>query len=326
MKRMGVVVACVVAIVGILAAPALSQGLDSGILTNCVRGLAEMQEGYYFSLGARKYINSFTSYQFPHPDTPVLDPLSRLEWPWEQTYGVARFGVSLGAVQVNIEGASTWIPFSGLKAQDSDWTDAGNPNQKTIFSEGKAKPRGWTLDVNFASSVPGVSNLQGVLGYRAQQFRFTYTDVWHRELYNPPPRFLPGAGIEFSEYYKHYYAGVVLSGALDLAALPNVSWLDTSWLDRLPAQQIFFSVQADVAYVLANNIDYHILRTPAPRFTQERTVGSSWHINLGIQIPVRDSVFLGIEGDMMRIRTRGSHNLTQPFAAQRIAPPVRSDS
>lgn len=35
----------------------------------------------YLSLGLRKYVNSFTSYEFLDPDLKFVEPLSKLEWP-----------------------------------------------------------------------------------------------------------------------------------------------------------------------------------------------------------------------------------------------------
>lgn len=62
-------------------------------------------------LGVRRYINSFTSYQFPDPQQPGLDPLSRLEWPWEQTFGTVELAVRKRYVRVKLDGAATWSVF-----------------------------------------------------------------------------------------------------------------------------------------------------------------------------------------------------------------------
>ena len=58
------------------------------------------RQGYYGSIGVRKYFNSFTSYQFPDPEQPVLNPLSRLEWPWEQLFGVVPDGRSCREIAI----------------------------------------------------------------------------------------------------------------------------------------------------------------------------------------------------------------------------------
>jgi hypothetical protein len=36
-----------------------------------------------------------------------IDPISRLEWPWEQTFDVVKLGHNYPGVQVNFEGAAT---------------------------------------------------------------------------------------------------------------------------------------------------------------------------------------------------------------------------
>ena len=44
------------------------------------------RNGLHYSLGIQKFINSFTSYQFPNPFPPEQDPLSRLEFPLDQWF------------------------------------------------------------------------------------------------------------------------------------------------------------------------------------------------------------------------------------------------
>jgi hypothetical protein len=80
------------------------------------------------------------------------------------------------AVEVNFEGASTLFTNSGLKEQDSDWFDRNNPGQKIVFSEVQDFPRRWTFDTSVGYTMPCFPIVQWVLGYRAQQFRFTNTD------------------------------------------------------------------------------------------------------------------------------------------------------
>jgi hypothetical protein len=93
-------------------------------------------EGNYLKLGLRKYINSFTSKQFPSDPSSSdrFDPESRLEFPWQQTLGVIKLSRVFYGMEVNFEGASTLFVSSEPMIQDSDWTDPTNPSQKTIFS------------------------------------------------------------------------------------------------------------------------------------------------------------------------------------------------
>jgi len=264
-------------------------------------------------VGIRKYINSFTSYEFPNPVRPALDPTSRLEWPWEQIYGTVRIGWAAPGFGVHFEYAATLDARSNLKAQDSDWQDQDNPGQKTTFSEAKANPRGWTFDASVHFALPfiqGAPRIRGVGGYRAQQFRFSDSDslsstIWDSDAdaYLPQAifEFDPQTAIEFSQYYKHWYAGLIL----------ETSWgptLMTLFGDAL----INLRLQADWGFVKANNEDYHILRDPAPRFTRERTTGASWHVGLAASLVLNRRVTLEAEADFMRIRTHGDHTLDDP--------------
>ncbi len=267
------------------------------------------RQGFYGSIGVRKYFNSFTSYQFPDPDQPALDPLSRLEWPWEQLFWVVRAGAAVGRFQVNLEGAATLSVFSKLKAQDSDWLDVNNPDQKSVFSDAKAKPRSWTFDASLSAPLTENAFLRGLVGYRVQRFRFTYTDMLQGEIFDPnrgyfPPEFVFESGpvIDFTQHYRHFYLGGIVFAALDLGAIsPGLAW-----------GEVLTRFQADFGFVRADNEDFHILRTPGPRITTESSKGTSWHLNLGLEWRVSDRFGLTLEGDFMRIYTRGRHLLTEP--------------
>lgn len=257
------------------------------------------QEGIHVTLGLRKYINSFSSNQFPDPPWGGIgsDPLSRLEWPWEQIFDVIKLRYTYRGIQVNIEGAATLFTHSRLKSQDSDWFDPNNPGQKIVFSDAQDFPRCWTFDTGIGYTIPAFPSLQCLMGYRAQQFCFTATNGMQRSLwakYDWGP--LPGAGTEFSQYYKIYYFGGALS-----------SWLPYN---------LFVRVSGDVGYVTANNTDYHVRRTPAPRFDYDTTRGISWHANLATEYRFKDFASLGLAGDFMRITTTGGHHLKDPVTDQ----------
>jgi hypothetical protein len=265
--------------------------------------------GFQAALGLRQYVNSFTSYQFPSPGT-ALNPISRLEWPWEQLFGVVKFVRAYQTFEVNFEASSTLSVLSRLRAQDSDWENEQSPHQKTTFSSGQAKPRGWTFDAS--TTIPlGFCSLKGVTGFRAQQFNFTDTDGAQWSIWDDQegyvPRFgaaLPGAGIEFSQAYKHWYGGGVLSGDFDLSSYSR--YLPSGMQVRL---------QGDFGYVRGNNHDQHLRRTdalgrPQDRHTYETTVGHSWHVNLISSFRVSDRILLDVEADLIAVRTKGSHHWT----------------
>ena len=110
-----------------------------------------------------------------------------------------------------MEWSGTLSVLSNSKAQDSDWQDPNNPNQKTTFAEAEATPRCWIVDLSCNMQVPGLTFLKGVAGYRTSQFKFTNTDGYQYSIYDEETKtyvyssvFLPGPNIEFSQYYKQF--------------------------------------------------------------------------------------------------------------------------
>jgi len=252
------------------------------------------QPSFVMQVGARKYFNSFTSWEFPNV-IPPLDPLSRLEWPWDQTFFVARTGMSYTNLALILELSGTLSMLSNPKAQDSDWTFPDNPNQKTIFSEGDAKPYCWIFDVGITAPLSRSSNLKGVAGYRISKFKFTYTDITQRSL---DPRydrgFMPGPAIEFVQYYQHWYAGGVFDGAVDLRNIARGV--------RLPV--LLLRLQLDGAYVTGKNYDDHVARS-VPTTSEVRSNGVGWHVNVSTGIQ-RGSLKFDVEADLRKIYTKGS--------------------
>ncbi len=101
-----------------------------------------------YSIGVKKFFNSFTSYQFPNPFPPNQDPLSRLEFPIDQWFFggdyeyLSRFWSARFESWVNINKESR------SRMQDSDWDHEDLPFQKTIFSESNCRLNsGWLLDL-----------------------------------------------------------------------------------------------------------------------------------------------------------------------------------
>lgn len=265
-----------------------------------------VERGYYLALGLRKYINSFSSYQFPNypPSKGPQDPVSRLEHPWDQVWGLARLAADLRTVAVNVEVAYSLSSYTPLKIQDSDWSDKNNPGQKTTFSQSEDRPSGWTLDISASAPLPPLPILRGVIGFRAQQFKFdAYDDlqgnIWDdkNSSYVYPTTWTQGHGLsgELIQYYNHYYAGGVAQGLMPLGVFS----------ERLASTSLLAKLQGDCAYVTAKNADYHYFRKGDGTF--DDTTGWSWHVNLAIGISVRGRLRLDLEGDFIRIRTEGTH-------------------
>jgi len=303
------VVAFIPAVVGAQSFPVgglPSFGLPSsnGFNSGGFYGFGDAQgQGYFGSIGVRKYINSFTSEQWPNPFYPYVDPESRLEWPWEQVVGVIKVGYATPAWDIRFVYASTLLLASSLKAQDSDWTDLNNPNQKTTFSDAEAKPLIWTFDASLAPVLTPF--LKGVVGLRIQQLRFTYTDMLQRSLLPGLNRYFPGAVFDFSQYYYQYYGGGILTVALDLGTLYGP-------LFRAP---LVFRLQGDCGYVTGNNEDIHFIGAggqPPPRIWNDSTTGYSWHVNATIALPITSTVAVGVEGDILRVWTGGTQHFSNP--------------
>lgn len=284
--------------------PAQGQGLAGGFPPG-TSALLKARHGLFVSVGVRKYINSFTSYEFRALEAPVLDPISRLEWPWEQVYGVVRVGAGAWNFQLDGEWGGTLVVSSGLKAQDSDWEDLANPGQKTTFSEAEARPRGWTLDFSLSFPVPRIANLRGLVGYRRQQFSFTYTNGIQRSIWDEntqtyvrqPDDPLPGANIEFEEVYSHVYAGGVLTVAMNTRGVSTY----------FPAGAVLLRFQADGGRVSSSDRDHHLVRENQPNLGYIYAMGHSWHVRLGVELRLGDRISLGVEGDFMRVRAEGTY-------------------
>jgi hypothetical protein len=257
------------------------------------------RNGQYYSLGIQKFVNSFTSYQFPNPFPPDQDPLSRLEFPIDQWFMGIFSGFSSPAW---ILSGQLWLNLNregSKQMQDSDWDDDSMPSQKTIFSESRCRlNRGVLVDVALSLATPfsGSSGIWPVLGGRYQYFSFTTHDGVQMEL-NGPTMDLPGEGIDFKQTFYHLYFGGTFSRAFVLtgisASLPPVA----------------IGAQVDYALVNAKNEDLHLLRS-GNRITQENTRGHCWHVAAWLDFFLRNSFKAKVSADFKRVITDGGHRLT----------------
>jgi hypothetical protein len=260
--------------------------------------------GFYNSLELTKFLNSFTSYQFPNPFPPNQSPLSRLEFPIDQWFLGLATNYSAPSWTFRAEG---WINLnneSRSKMQDSDWDDDTNTAQKTIFSESKCRlNRGVFVDVacSMATPLEPFILLRPVVGYRYQHFFFTTHDGFQASL-DGEAFDLPGDGISFKQSFEHVYVGGVCSTNLDLSAFSG----------SFPSLR--FEFQADYAFVRAKNEDLHLLRI-GDHITSDSTRGHCWHLALGLDLFINESVSGRLSGDFKRILTDGSHRLTNGLLA-----------
>lgn len=260
------------------------------------RGAVEDTAGHYSSLCVIKYLNSFTSYQFPNPFPPGQDPLSRLEFPIDQWFGELGAGYRAhwwsmhGQVRFNLTRESARL------MQDSDWDDEARPDQKTIFSESKCRlNRGVLVDVHLALA-PQEFTLRPVIGYRYQYFYFTTHDGYQGDIQGQGWD-LPGDGIDFRQTFQHTYIGGVASTRIGRLPL----------FGTVPEMRV--EAQFDYAFVNAVNEDLHLLRE-GERITRENTRGHCWHLALSARLRISETVAIRVDGDFQRIMTTGDHTLT----------------
>jgi outer membrane protease len=250
------------------------------------------------SIGIRKFINSFTSYQFANPFPPFQDPLSRLEFPIDQWFLGLTAKYLARSWSVQAQGWANVNGESALKMQDSDWDDDTNPSQKTIFSESACKlNRGLLFDTYLAVNIPWqwLSGIKPVVGYRYQCFAFTTHDGSQAAL-GGGVMALSGDGINFRQTFNHVYFG----------GLFNANFETGSALYGLPRLEL--ECQVDYALITARNEDLHLLRA-GERVTEENTNGHCWHIMLSMGFFRRGALSARIEGDFKRLMTDGNHQL-----------------
>ncbi|HTY22128.1 MAG TPA: omptin family outer membrane protease [Desulfomonilaceae bacterium] len=251
------------------------------------------------SLAARKFLNSFTSYQFPNPFSPQQDPLSRLEFPLDQWFiGIeSQYRGSWWSLS-----GQGWINItreSGLKMQDSDWDDDGRPSQKTVFSESQCRLNtGILLDVaaTLGNPVRRYFNFTPLIGLRYQYFFFTTHDGYQTAIGGWPSD-LPGDGIDFKQFFYHIYFG---------GASYTIFNLGTA---GIPLTRLRLDVQVDYALVRGRNEDAHLLRE-GNRVTEQNTSGHCWHVFASLGVLSRDRLNTRIEFDIKRVLTNGGHLLT----------------
>jgi len=255
--------------------------------------------GHHHALGVRKYLNSFTSYQFPNPFPPNQNPLSRLEFPIDQWFIGIGAGYNAPSWTVSGQGWINLTREASRKMQDSDWDDDIMPGQKTIFSESNCRlNRGILLELQFSFTTPleRICYLRPVTGYRYDYFFFTTHDGFQTSLQGDDIG-LPGDGIEFKQRFQHFYIGGLISKTLSLNGF-------TSLLSQLDLQ-----CQLDYGVTTAHNEDLHLLRS-GERITVEGTSGHCWHVLVRASLMSWSDALVGFEAAFTRLMTNGSHELT----------------
>lgn len=316
LKRFGLAVLAVLTVLA-MAPHASAQALSFfGPNTAATYGSAcdTCGQGFWMGLGVRKYISSFTSFQFPGRQLGNTNPpgQARFEWPLDQWFGVVRMGYDRGPVGVVVDYMSTFGSGSGTKAQETYWdVDDGTV---ALFGRGRVAPRASVLDIGFTYALPVPAKscedpafgLAAVAGFRQHSYRFTMKDSTD----NIPGATIrnPGDDVDFSQYYTHYYIGGIFTKAFDLGAMLGGCYP--------PSYRFLFAFQADYAYVKGNNnaADYvhwrFFTETAAESDNWQHTHGDCWHLNASLAMDAGQCLKLVVEGDFKRIDTRGSQEIS----------------
>ncbi len=257
---------------------------------------------WQYSIGVKKFFNSYTSYQFPNPFPPEQNPLSRLEFPIDQWFygGDYIYNSSFWTAQLDAWGNINQEGRANM--QDSDWDQEDQPSQKSVFSESKSKlKRSWLIDfrILFKPDISLFRIVQPVVGTRYQTFSFVTHDGYQGSLdgYNTA---LPGEGIEFDQTFYQYYLGALINTKVNTAGI----------FRSLPTTDL--TVTLDYAVVTAKNQDLHLLRE-GERITNENTSGHCWHAEATASLMIRQNIKALIDVDFKRIITNGGHQLTNSF-------------
>ncbi len=259
------------------------------------------------SLQSRYFFSSSTSYEFGNPYPPYQIPLSRLEFPLNSWWIGASARRNFSRFSVGLEAMRNLTGKMDGKFLDSDWEDEEHPSIRSIYSESSCRMEPSYLvranaDLKLGDwlGLPVWFDARPVAGFSWQRFSLvTYDGTQYS--HSPDGVIidnLPGDGINFEQTYWLVFAG--LKTTFDLGKPLRLSKL------RL-------SLQADWAYVKAQNEDYHLLRA-GKRLTYDHTTGDAWHGAASVEIGLTQNLSATIGLDYLRITTTGTHRMVnEPF-------------
>ena len=256
-------------------------------------------KNWQYDMGIKKFVNSYTSYQFPNPFPPNQDPLSRLEFPIDQWFLGGEYDYIARNWSLEFQSWMNLNEESRTMMQDSDWDNENQPFQKTVFSESKCRLNsGWLFDLKLVLK-PEWSIFRTLLpigGLRYQSFSFTTHDGSQVGL-DGHSLDLPGDGINFDQTFYHGYLGMEVN-----------TKLNTSGVFRsVPSMDL--KVSMDYGLATARNEDLHLLRS-GRRITNENTSGHCWHAEATASFYARRNIKGLLNADFKRIITNGGHQLT----------------
>jgi hypothetical protein len=252
----------------------------------------------------------YTSYQFgsgpARLETGLAAPYapeSKLNFSLDSDWVGLRVGVQRCDWDVHFEWLTPMQRSIDGFMSDYDWninTPRNNPDRlDSLTHSGERWNDGQKIeleaDYKYSDCILGMPiEVWPLAGFRFQRFDITAYNVD----YIVPPRGLiyVGDAITFNQQYYMGYIGAQLRRTIEREC-------------RRPINLIF---QFDVGGVGGYNVDHHLLRTPAPRYTFDSTGGDEIHFSLAGDIPLNCHLNVGLQADYTNIRTTGTHRLTQP--------------
>jgi outer membrane protease len=290
------------------AAPAAqgncNQGCGGCALNSCC--YEPCREWYFDGRIQRMY--GYTSYQFgtaPGDTSPVAPyaPLSKLNFSLDSDWIGLRVGVRKCDWDIHFEWLTPMTRQIDGFMSDYDW-NINNPRNDadrldSLTHSGERWNDGQKLELEgefkYSDCILGLPiEVWPLAGFRFQRFDITAFNVD----YIIPDRGLVfvGDAITFNQQYYIGYIGAQFRRSIQ----------------RECRRPIDLTFQVDYGGVNGYNVDHHLLRTPAPRYTFESTNGDQLHFSLAGDIPLNCHLNLGLQVDYTSIRTTGTHRLTDP--------------
>jgi hypothetical protein len=279
-----------------------AQGLSPASLYSVGDPLPEyLSSDWRMGLGLVRYINSFASWQI-RSGPGGWDPLSRLEWPFDQWFASFQITRTSRWWDASVLGMVSLNKFTPLKFQDSDWTDGVVPPwQKTIFSESKNRvDHSYGIDFTVFphnAATDGVK-VGPVLGWRYQLLSFNAMSGTEKNIIGDPPASWSQA-IETKVYFYGWYVG----GAASVPLRVTIPYRGLSGVLEIGGQ-------GDYSWVFGRLRDRHMLRGDLQGHINSKGWGYHFAVNAAMTV---GSLKVTAVGDFKRYRTVGTiHTLNDP--------------
>jgi outer membrane protease len=264
-------------------------------------GKPSIPKNWVFDFGLQRFLMSHTSYEFGNPTPPFQKPLSRLEFPLNTWWLECELRRTCPRWSIGGRAGLSVARNTDGRFKDSDWTNPGNTDMKTIYSESACRAEANYLfrgdvDVNISDwlRLPPGFEIRPLFAFEFQRLSLMVHDGVQWEFESGQVMALPGDGIHFRQDYFMYQIG--LRGAYDGFKIGKYITIKVTG-------------EADWGPALGYNEDHHLERE-GDRFTYEKTSGNSLYFSTGVNMVFAKTITAGITMDYLWIRTNGVHRLS----------------